>query len=390
MSTAAGVVRPTLQPAADVARSALLFGCLMAVGGCSGEATPGAVGSERPGQLTVWTLTGPDLELGEFEGGGDQTFDLVAGVALLGEDRIAVVDQGSADVRVYDGTGSLVETFGGEGDGPGEFRAPADIRVLGGDSIQVLDAWDQRVTLLTPDFGYVREFAAVSPLAGRYLLEGTVAEAERHAALAVLAGRPFPVARTGFRLATLSADGRVWIRERLATEAAPALWFVLGPDGTPIRAVEVPHRFRPMYLRDDLVIGRWRGEYDVHYVRWYRLESAGRTTAAPDWLTGPASDTPAPPMPDSVRRGLQSIVRNAATMQEVYYSNQRSYSTRVDSLMTAGDRELPEGLGMDVLHATARGWSMILTSAGHAGMCALRYGRDGPQALRSGAVICTN
>ena len=342
------------------------------------------------GEIPLSTLSGPDLEIGEFEGGGDQTFDLVTGATLLGEGLIAVVDQGAATVFVYDEGGALVDTFGGEGDGPGEFRSPADIRELAGDSVRILDSRDLNVTLFSPDLEYAREFPAVSPLADRYLLEGAVTAEEREQMLSVLSKRPFPATRPGFRPATLGEDGRVWVRERLASDTEPALWFVLDADGSPVRAVEVPERLRPMFMRDDVIVGRWRGDFDVHYVHRYALQETGRTVALPDWLDGPSTAQPAPPMPDSIRQGLMSIARNAATEQEIYYSDNFSYSTRVDSLMFSGNRERPEGLGMDVLHATGRGWSMVLTVEGHSGMCTIAFGPGGPPTLRSGGIACSN
>ena len=40
----------------------------------------------------------------------------------LSDGRIAIVNQGSDEIRIYDANGRFVNTFGRKGGGPGEFR----------------------------------------------------------------------------------------------------------------------------------------------------------------------------------------------------------------------------------------------------------------------------
>jgi len=332
----------------------------------------------------------PIQEIGEFLGGGDQTLDFVSGVTVLDDDRIAVVDQGPAAVFVFDAAGTRVESFGGKGDGPGEFRAPADIGLLPGDSIRILDAWDHTVSILGPDFAYARQMPAESPFLNRFLLEGALLPDERERAERALAGRDFPETGTGFRPVRLAVDSTVWIRERIGDGSEASLWIVLDAGGTPGRAVELPARFDPLFMDGEEVAGRWRGDYDVHYVRRYRLTPSGGSVTLPDWLEIPRVGSDAAPMPDSIATRFRAILRNAATEQEIHYSVHGTYTLQIDSIMRASTSEIPESIGFDVLHADERGWSMVLTSAGHSGLCAIRYGSGGPPTLRSGVVACSD
>lgn len=359
------------------------------------DATPrtdGATAAESTAStrmVPLYTVGEPLQEIGEFEGGGDQTLDYVADVTMIGDDRIAVVDQMAADVLVYDTIGALTATFGGEGDGPGEFRSPSDIRVLPGDSIRILDSRDQRATVLTGEFEYVREAPAVQPLVGRFVLYGVITEAERARVLDALEGHPYPMSEAGVRIAALTDDGTVWVREPLGSDGDPTHWTVLGPDGTPARAVTLPERFEPMYMRGDDVAGRWRGELDVHYVRRYTLEASDRVVPVPSWMgRQPEETSEVPPIPDATASFMRAVLRNFATEQEIHYSTEYSYTADLDPLGRYEPDEVPDGLAVDILYADGRGWAAIMTVAGHSGLCSMTYGAVTLPGLRPGLLQC--
>lgn len=321
-------------------------------------------------------------------------FDLVSDAAMLDPGRFAVVDQGSASVLVYDTTGILLGTFGGRGEGPGEFLSPAAISTLSGDTVVILDAGDMRASVFAPDLEYVREFPVETSIFGRFILDGATAPGHRSTLLGVLDRHPFPVSRPGVRIASLAADGRVWIRERVATDTDPSLWIVLDASGTPVRAVEIATGIRPLHMLGDAVLARWEGPFGVHYVRRYLLEPDGGAAPVPRWLTAPPASPSTSPMPGDIRSALTALVRNLATEQEIHYSDRMSYSPTLDpfggieSMMR--DEELAEKVTVEILHADGRGWSMAGTVAGSRGMCALTYGRGGPLVISSGMVVCTD
>lgn len=81
----------------------------------------------------------------------------VPGGRLLSDGRIAVVNGGTNEVRLFHPDGTPDTIFGGAGDGPGEFRG---ISLAGavGDSLILYDTRLRRTTVWHPARGVVREF----------------------------------------------------------------------------------------------------------------------------------------------------------------------------------------------------------------------------------------
>jgi len=372
-----------------------LLGAL-GLAGCSAADAPEAPTARGTTEVPVLTLVGPEWEIGDFEGGTDQTLDFVADVDRLPDGRVAVVDQGAAQVLVFD-DGALDRIIGGEGDGPGEFRRPASA-VVDGNSLWVLDGRNMRASVFGPDGTYTRDAPASEfsgdesfpwdlSFHGRFWVEGALDASERETLRQALANRPYPPEMAGYRLVRAGTDGRLWVRENLQTSGA-ATWFVLTATGEPTAAVVTPAGFEPMHFGADELLGRWRGEMDVNYVRAYRLESSNAAMALPSWLASPVPGTPTSPLPDSIRSSVTKLTKVMASLQEMNYANTFSYSLNVDSLLAEGDVEVPPGLELDVLHATSRGWGMVATMRGFSGMCALAYGAGAPAGLPGGRVVC--
>jgi hypothetical protein len=98
-----------------------------------------------------------------------------------------------------------------------------------------------------------------------------------------------PEAVPAFADFLVDPEGFVWVQryepERHAVvlggnvgegRAAPGgTWVVLSLDGTRVGAVEVPERFQPHQITGDAVVGVYRDQWDVEYVRVYPLERAG-------------------------------------------------------------------------------------------------------------------
>jgi hypothetical protein len=86
---------------------------------------------------------------------------------LLSDGRIAVLNGGTADVRLFNATGRHLATIGGRGQGPGDFVAPSRVLELGGDSLLVLDNNHRlQFTLFGPDGRYARAFTVPLSLGG--------------------------------------------------------------------------------------------------------------------------------------------------------------------------------------------------------------------------------
>lgn len=97
----------------------------------------------------------PLLSLGTVEGDAVLAFDRLSGVYLLGEDRIAVLDNGAAEIKLFGPEGALLSTFGGPGEGPGEFQDLAFL-AFQADSLWLFDVRQLRITVLDPETGGFR------------------------------------------------------------------------------------------------------------------------------------------------------------------------------------------------------------------------------------------
>jgi len=121
-----------------------------------------------PSDATRWSVAPePDLTIGTVE--GDSSYQLfgVAGAHRTADGRIAVVNAGSWEVRIYDAQGTFLRSFGRRGGGPEEFGMP----VLGGavsDTLVVVDRGQHRTAMVHPDDGFVR-LARVDDQVGGYL-----------------------------------------------------------------------------------------------------------------------------------------------------------------------------------------------------------------------------
>lgn len=116
------------------------------------------------GQL--WKVSqDPVLSLGSLDGDAAFSFHRLSGVYVLGDDRIAVLDEGASQVRFFDLDGTPRSTFGGPGEGPGEFQG---LRFVGfsADSLWLFDGRQLRITVVDPVSGGFRVARAAVDNAG--------------------------------------------------------------------------------------------------------------------------------------------------------------------------------------------------------------------------------
>lgn len=177
-----GVVRSVaLRRGCDVRRAAALWLLLAAAAACGADEsrrqaesgtvlqrdsagiriveTPGAAARSPIG----WTVGAvPDLQLGSVTGDGPEQFHLIGGFAggIVGlpEGRLAVVDGGSGELRLFDSGGRFLRRAGGLGEGPGEFRTPMLVPYVSSDSLLIFDTRLRRFTLFSSDGRAHRSF----------------------------------------------------------------------------------------------------------------------------------------------------------------------------------------------------------------------------------------
>lgn len=349
--------------------------------------------------LPVQIVGTPRLEIGELEGGGVQTLDLVADVEPLGKDRLIVVDRAASTLLVFDRSGERVAALGRSGDGPGEFRSPG-VTLLRGDTLWVGDEADRTITRLRTDGSYLDEmrgeevhgddrFPLGAVVWGRVIVEGVLDPQVRARAEATVSGMSFPTDGAGVRLARTAEAGGLWVREDPGGVDDPALWIRVSAEGTATGIVELPARFDPLWIGSEEIVGRWRGDFDVHYVRSYQLEATDRTAPAPFWTRGSAS---APRLAgverDSMYSALKMTAKDVATAQEIHYAERGTYTTDLASALAAADVTLHDGISATALSADSRGHRVVLSAAGFDALCVLSMGNASFSGVYPGAIAC--
>lgn len=132
-------------------------------------------GSERSaGDAVVWDSAGirivenavtneecvvastANLDLGLVDGPTEYQFYRVFDAATLSDGRIALVNQGSDQVRVFNPEGEFELAFGSRGGGPGEFNDVFQLWVARGDTLIVADYRPWRFSFFTDAGSFVR------------------------------------------------------------------------------------------------------------------------------------------------------------------------------------------------------------------------------------------
>lgn len=98
--------------------------------------------------------------IGDRNGRPEHLFYRIQDAAILASDAFAVLDGGSAELRVFGTDGELNWKVGGHGGGPGEFLSPRRISLLSTGRLMVWDGRQQRATLIGPT-GEVESTASV-------------------------------------------------------------------------------------------------------------------------------------------------------------------------------------------------------------------------------------
>jgi hypothetical protein len=87
---------------------------------------------------------------------------------------------------------------------------------------------------------------------------------------------PYPDHKPAIRSFLVAQNGDLWIDPTdESTSGSETTWHILSPTGEPRGAVNLPRRFRPMFIVEDRIYGRELGDLDVHQVAEYRLSATG-------------------------------------------------------------------------------------------------------------------
>lgn len=97
-------------------------------------------------ETSAWSLR-EDFRLGKIEGDGPEVFGRITDFEVDRAGRLYVLDGQAKEVRVFDGGGRHVRTFGRAGEGPGEFGRPSRLDFDPEGRLWVVDLGNQRYSL---------------------------------------------------------------------------------------------------------------------------------------------------------------------------------------------------------------------------------------------------
>jgi hypothetical protein len=152
----------------------------------------------------------PLVSIGMLEGPEAYQLFRVADAMRLDDGRVAVVNAGSKEIRLYDRDGVFLGRWGGEGEGPGEFLDPSRIVRWPGDSVAVWDRRLRRLTVFDLDGTAGRSF--VLPAAGDMnapVFQDILADGRLVVTAPVFSGMPSAggLRRTPVSVAVMTAGG---------------------------------------------------------------------------------------------------------------------------------------------------------------------------------------
>jgi hypothetical protein len=101
-------------------------------------------------------------------------------------------------------------------------------------------------------------------------------ERERAMMASHLDAMDLPSTRPAYGDLLIDQDGNVWASEYMRYPKVPHDWYVISSRAEFLGTVPMPDGFRLLDIRDDAVLGVWRDESDVQYIRVYPLEKPPR------------------------------------------------------------------------------------------------------------------
>jgi hypothetical protein len=123
---------------------------------------------EIPSDLDEWKLADdPSFLVLSDETGGINIFR-VASVRPLLDGRVAVANDGTKEVLIFDEAGELLHQLGGAGDGPGEFRSISSLLALPSASVGVYDQTHRRFSTFDSSGNLVEEKTIEPGLPGAF------------------------------------------------------------------------------------------------------------------------------------------------------------------------------------------------------------------------------
>lgn len=101
-------------------------------------------------------ILGEELSIGGAEGKGEYLFSVLRDIAADFEERIYVLDSKEAHIKIFDGNGRYIKTFGKKGQGPGEMSRPSSLEITPQNEIAVNDPSARKIHFFSLDGTFSR------------------------------------------------------------------------------------------------------------------------------------------------------------------------------------------------------------------------------------------
>jgi hypothetical protein len=346
------------------------------------------------------------VEIGVREGEEEYQLHEALGSVRLEDGRFVVLNAGSQELRYYDAHGRYLESVGRAGEGPGEFRNPGRLRKTSDGRLQVWDASLMRVSFFDPEGTFLSStqllpsgdemFPGDDWILGQNWIESPLPPAARGPIRRAVEALPPPDSVHTLRILRVTDQGRIWTPRDWPPADDSLVWDVFDLLGQKVAELTTPPRFQPHEIGEDYLTGLFQDEMDVNYIRAYGLTKPPESPVGPGLgmaLAGEAeseaSGETRPPPSEEVLEEVRAAIRNMAVLEEIYYSENYTYTADRDALFSNSRSGVPEELAATLLFGGPRGWAGVITHRETGAQCILAYGYFVPMGWQPGAIICS-
>lgn len=333
-------------------------------------------------------------QIGVVDGAQEYQLFRVTGATRLSGGRLVVANSGTSQLRYFGSDGEFLFSVGGYGLGPGEFRDLKGVYEVAADTILAFDEIG-RTSYFDADGQFVRS-TNVMLSQNRFPMDiwlyrtnwvGGVPDVveKRLSAAEALDRLSRPTRWPWYHYVRIDAARNMWVGIDRNVDGDREFWTVYSPIGIPFARVVLPDRFRIAEIGETEVIGVWRDENDVEYIRSYPMVLPplnGLESVIPAVLQAPGESDSA--NMDEARRSAVSLLRDLVTAEEQYFASNHTYTQDLRELAI----EIPERSGIDLLEVGGRGWLAIFIDRDQPGICGIGLGAATPPGWREGSPTC--
>ena len=384
---------------------------LLAAAGCAGgDAVEQASASGR--EIQRWRLSdAPAVRIGVVSGDPNHQLFQALSSLRLADGRIAVADAGASEVRFFDERGRYLSTSGRRGDGPGEFRRPSRIRFHAPDTLLVWDQQLWRTTFLGLDGSLIRtepfftakekekrleeDFPLDDWIYGRNLVVSPAPAGGRRAIRGAIHRMPPVRPPVALRYLKLSREGHIWAADAIPPHEEEMEWRVYDGKGALLARLTLPARFEPHDIGPDYVLGGYRDELEIDFIRLYDLVRPSEGVAGSagilavsyeggDDMAEAEGVLRPPALSDEVYERVIPHLKTLYALQAGHRDEHGVYARDIGVL----DFEMPKGVEIRFTQVSPYGWTLLFDDLGTGGFCVTSFGAAVPMGWSEWRITC--